>query len=178
MGGAVPILPGGSARRLAAPATILGIAGLAACMTSELGIAYSEAAHRPFLAMGSASITGEGFIRRPNGFLARCSGGEVQLAPQSDYFRQWVALLRSGQRIAERERLAAAHRPALRTTQCDATGRFAFADLPAGKWFVSTRMSYAAERDSFSTDGLYIAEIETRAGEVARVIVSNPNRVQ
>jgi hypothetical protein len=174
----LPLLarPGWLKARHALPLALIGLAGCQG--TAEQGRSFSVEEHRPFLARGNSAIEGEGFIRRPNGFLARCSGLEVQLAPQSDYFKEWVGHLRAGKAIAERAKLASMHRSALRTTQCDATGRFVFADLPAGRWYVSTRMGYADDRDSFAEDGLFLADVETRPGEVARIVLSNPNRIQ
>jgi hypothetical protein len=156
----------------------MALAALAACMAERpMEARFSANAHAAWMAKGTADIKGEGFIRRPNGWLARCSGGVVQLAPASPYFREWLAIRRSGAPVAEASMRSEEHRAALRQTQCDQQGRFVFSDLPAGKWLVITRISYDSEGDSFSEDAFYVTEVETRAGEVVKAILSNPNRI-
>lgn len=158
---------------------VIALAALSACVASEreMQLRYSAADHAAWLAKGTAEIKGEGFIRRPNGFLARCSGGVVQLAPASPYFREWLAIRRGGGQVSNAAARLEEHRAALRQTQCDQQGRFAFSDLPAGKWIVITRISYEAESDNFREDAFYVTEVETKAGEVAKAVLSNPNRI-
>lgn len=171
----------GNAKRTAIRVAFLGVClslALVACAgIGEQATAFSEAEHRAYFVKGSAAIAGEGFIRRPNGALARCSGLEVTLAPQSPYFKEWVAHVRAKERIPDSEALSAKHRAGLRVTQCDLTGRFQFTDLPAGKWYVSTAIGYASDRDPFATDSLFVTEVETKPGETAFVVLSNPNRI-
>jgi|JI8StandDraft_2_1071088.scaffolds.fasta_scaffold19885_4 hypothetical protein len=158
---------------------VIALAALSACVTAErdMEARFSASDHAAWMARGSAEIKGEAFIRRPNGLLAKCSGGVVQLAPASPYFREWLAIRRGGARIANATSRTEEHRAALRQTQCDQQGRFSFSDLPAGKWIVITRISYEAQRDSFREDAFYLTEVETKVGEVAKAVLSNPNRI-
>jgi hypothetical protein len=150
---------------------------LGGCMRPEVEkrVAFNSADHAAWMAKGSATITGEGFLRRPNGFLARCSGGKVFLVPASAYFREWVEIRKGGGQVANARGLDAAHESAVRTTQCDATGRFLFENLPTARWLVVTRISY--EGQAWNAHLTLATEIETKAGEVANVILSNPNRI-
>ena len=150
---------------------------LQACARPEIAmtVAYEEKDHAAWMASGTAEISGEGFIRRPNARLARCSGGRVRLAPASPYFREWVRIIRRGGNAANARQLAQAHKNAIRTTQCNMQGRFTFENLPAGKWFVLTQVTY--EDEDTSDNSTFITEVETKAGEAAKVILSNPNRV-
>lgn len=153
------------------------LAMLAGCMQKELKAAYSAPDHAAWMGKGTATVNGEGFIRRPNGWLARCSGERVYLIPASSYFREWIDIRRSGASVANSRALFETHKEALRTVQCDQRGRFQFAELPPGKWFVLTRISYESARDSFSENALYVTETETKPGQSASVILSNPNRI-
>lgn len=156
----------------------LALLMLAACQPQrELKASFSTVDHATWAAKGNASVSGEGFIRRPNGFLARCSGNKVYLLPASPYFQEWVAIRRSGAVVANSSELTKIHRQAQRETQCDQRGRFAFAELPTGRWFVFTNMSYASANDPYSENALYIADVETRPDHVAEVVLSNPNRI-
>lgn len=159
-----------------AVAGVLATLALASCRPEvEKQVSFNPADHSAWLAKGSASIAGEGFLRRPNGFLARCSGGQVFLVPASPYFREWVEIHRSGRQVANARALDATHDAALRVTQCDATGRFSFENLPAARWLVVTRISY--EGQAWNAHFTLATEIETKAGEVGHAILSNPNRI-
>lgn len=150
--------------------------GLVAC-GGEVAkkVAFDGAEHAAYIAKGKASIDGEGFLRRPNGWLARCSGGVVYLVPATPYFREWVEVYRAGNRIANSAELNESHSKAIRKTQCTMQGKFQFADLPAGKWILVTRVTY--DGNEWNSDSTLVAEVETRPGETATAILSNPNRI-
>ncbi len=150
---------------------------LQACARPEIAmtLAYNESDHAAWMASGTAEISGEGFIRRPNARLARCSGGRVRLAPASPYFREWVQINRRGGNAANGAQLVEAHKKAVRVTQCNMQGRFSFENLPAGKWFVLTQITFDSE--DWSDNSTLVTEVETKPGEVTKVILSNPNRV-
>lgn len=169
---------GGITRGTNSGAAIAALALLVACLPQhELKASFSMADHQPWSAMGNASIDGEGFIRRPNGLLARCSGNKIYLVPASAYFREWIDIRRAGAQVANAVELTKTHKAAQRETQCDQRGRFAFSGLPAGKWFVITRISYEARTDNFSEDALFVIEAETIPAKRTDVILSNPNRI-
>jgi hypothetical protein len=165
----------GLARTAALIGVVIGTGGCASRTEVEKKVAFNEAAHAPWMAKGDATIRGEGFLRRPNGSLVRCAGELVYLVPASPYFREWAEVYRSGGRLANPEALNAAHGKAVRRTQCQMTGRFEFADLPAGKWLVVSRIAYQ-ERIG-SDDSTLLAEVETKAEGVTLAILSNPNRI-
>ncbi len=162
-------------------AAMLGVVGLAlvtaACLRGEVEkkVAFDDASHAAWIGKGKSAIEGEGFIRRPNGWLARCSGGVVYLVPATPYFREWVEVYQAGNRLANARALNESHSKAIRKTQCDMQGRFAFSELPAGKWIAVTRVTY--EGQAWSDDSTLLTEIETRQGETAKAILSNPNRI-
>lgn len=165
--------------RNTAPAGIVGLGLLvAACARPEMAqsVAYQEADHRAFIGKGTAAVDGEGFLRRPNAQLARCSGGKVFLMPATPYFRERMEIFRKGGVTANSRDRLESDTKVVRQTQCDHLGRFLFEGLPAGKWFVVTRISF--ESDGWSDNSTYYAEVETRSGEVSKVILSNPNRIQ
>lgn len=150
--------------------------GLAACGGEvEKKVRFDGSEHAAYIARGKSSIDGEGFLRRPNGWLARCSGGIVYLVPATAYFREWVEVYRAGNRIMNSAELNESHSKAIRKTQCNMQGKFQFADLPVGKWILVTRVTYdGAEWNNAST---LVSEVETRPGETAAAILSNPNRI-
>jgi hypothetical protein len=159
----------------------LGFAGLAGCVRPEVEkkIAFSEVEHAGWMARGKAEISGEGFLRRADASLARCSGGVVYLVPATPYFQEWVEVYHSGARIANPKGLLESHGKAIRKTQCDATGRFTFSDLPKGKWLLVTRIAYETrhQRRDERDDSTLVTTVETRVGETVKAILSNPNRI-
>lgn len=178
----------GKSRPVMAGAAFLAAGLLMACAhTVPKAVAYASAEHAAFRAEGTATIAGEGFLRRPNGRLVRCSGNEVFLLPDTPYFREWLAVQRTGGRFEGAADLMRVHRESVRVTQCDMAGTFRFGQLPPAKWFVATRVSYRLDRldftrinlvnDYWSDDALFVTAIETRNGEVSRPVLSNPNRM-
>jgi len=160
----------------------IGLALLAAsCMRGEVEkkVAFDAKDNAAFAAGGDAGIKGEGFLRRPDATLARCSGGVVYLVPATPYFQEWLEVYRSGAQLANAKALHEAHGKAVRKTQCDSTGRFTFEDLPAARWLLVTRIDYDSRyaRRSEHDDSTLATSVETRAGETAKAILSNPNRI-
>lgn len=165
----------------AAALSVIGL-GLTACGPREeieKKIAFSDKDHAAWLAKGDAEIAGEGFLRRPDATLARCSGGVVYLVPATPYFQEWIEVYRSGAKIANPKALHEAHGKAIRKTQCDATGRFTFSDLPNGKWLLVTRIGYESrnQRRDERDDATLVTTVETRAGEKVKAVLANPNRI-
>lgn len=153
-----------------------GMLALAGCRGEvEKAIVFSAAEHQPYAAKGTAAIDGEGFLRRPNGWLARCSGGYVYLVPATPYFREWMQIYIKGGSVANAKELSGAHQSAMRKTQCDMQGRFSFSDLPPGKWYALTKVSYDGKE--WKSDQTLFAEVETKAGGVVKAILANPNGI-
>lgn len=171
-------LPG----RAVVTAGLLAAAGLAlgGCASVEKTLPFDAKTHAAALAKGTARIEGEGFIRRRNAWLARCSGEVVYLVPDTPYFREWVDIYRSGNTIENAPALNERHKGAVRRTQCNMKGQFTFENLPAGKWLVATRVTYDSEATISILpmyDYTFLTEVETKAGETTPVILSNPNRI-
>jgi hypothetical protein len=176
---------GRSPHFLAALAVVLFVAACAQRVPKA--VAYSPGEHLAFRAAGTATVSGEAFLRRPNGRVVRCSGSEVFLVPDTAYFREWISVFRQGNRFEQSADLVDAHKEAVRVTQCDMAGTFRFGQLPAARWFVATRVTYQLDRvdfrkidlanDYWSDDAMFIAPVETRSGEVSRPVLSNPNRM-
>ena len=157
----------------------LSLAGCGPREEIEKKIAFADKDHAAWMAKGDAEIAGEGFLRRPDASLARCSGGVVYLVPATPYFQEWIEVYRSGARLANPKTLHEAHGKAVRRTQCDTTGRFAFSDLPQGKWLLVTRVGYETryQRRDERDDATLVTTVETKAGEKVKAILSNPNRI-
>lgn len=169
-----------STRALIGAGLMAAVGFSAGACAVEKQVHFDAKAHGAPLAKGDAKIEGEGFIRRKNAWLARCSGEIVYLVPDNAYFREWVEIYRSGHTVENAKDLNEVHKGAVRKTQCNMKGQFAFENLPAGKWLLITRLTYDSEQSvSFLSkyDYTLVTQAETKAGETTPVILANPNRI-
>lgn len=156
---------------------MLALLMLGGCLVRKeaITVAFNPEEHAPWLGKGTARIDGEGFLRRPNAYLARCSGGIVYLLPDTAYFREILRIRKTGAYVESDPKTQEAFAKGARQTQCNMNGRFSFEELPAGKWHVALRISY--EGEAWRDESSLVAEVETKPGETAKVILSNPNRI-
>lgn len=119
-------------------------------------------------AAGDNTILGQG-VWRHEGRRFTCADKLAELTPTTPYTRQrMVQLYGSDQKavrsVAEvKARFSAQpgrdYRSYIRTTTCDAQGRFSFRDLPAGAWFV---IAHGATRDG--GDALAMQRVDVFGG--------------
>lgn len=147
-------------------------AALAACV----GIAPTQDAFRESdfvwsAKKGTASVSGQAFLRTVGGEVKFCAGREIVLVPDTPYAEALAAANRDGLRGQE-------HPPAYmkyrRTTVGDGFGNFEFRDLPAGKWMVQCLLTWAVSPYQ-DTGGFAEARFSLSEGESKRVIATgNP----
>lgn len=91
---------------------------------------------------GSATLTGQAFLRQKGGAVVTAAGSTVFLSPATGYALEHVLL--NAQDETDPTKMSEPPDPrflgALRTTVADASGRFQFTGLAAGKWIVWTRV--------------------------------------
>ncbi len=115
-------------------------------------------------------------VWRSNGRTFNCAGQSVGLTPETPYTRQrMVELYGSDEQairsVAEvRARSATAptrdYRAYVRSTQCDAQGRFAFSGLPDGGWFVIARGASASGAAEVAIRRVHVSGGETRVVKI------------
>jgi hypothetical protein len=103
-------------------------------------------------ARGGNTLRGSALLRPAGGETRTCAGAQVALLPDSAYTRDRVrrlfgALDRGANDLAPgaMRRIEAADPAfarAVRTTTCDIHGRFGFAGLPDGTWYVTTSVAW------------------------------------
>jgi hypothetical protein len=174
-GGDMRLEGGDMAARVGAGILLAATSACAPPASHKLEASFSEAEHAPFMARGAARIEGQGFIRKANGHLVRCAGGNVYLLPMTPYFAEWIDAFRRGLAIADARQLEARHAGAVRKAQCDVEGHFSFADLPAGKWYLGARIIWQASGEV--QGGTLVREIETPAKGVVKTLLADQNRI-
>ena len=130
---------------LAATVVMAGCAAPPAQRAAPLP-AFDAELHAPYSATGSASISGQAMRRQRGGGVVTCAGGRVLLAPATPYMRAVVQRALSGE-LAGSERLPASAGAVVRSTRCDAQGRFRFDGLAPLRWIVATDVTWYSGRD-------------------------------
>jgi hypothetical protein len=97
-----------------------------------------EYAALPVKNSGTATITGQAFLRTVGGDVKTAAGQVVMLNPETSYSDFWYQKsYLSNQKMEESDpRLL----PYIYQTIADADGRFKFGNVPAGKYFLTTQV--------------------------------------
>lgn len=165
-------------RRFACPLIALVLAGCAASQPSPfvtLRTPFVAAEHAPFKAAGTASITGQAFLRQRGGGTVTCAGSKVYLFPDSPYFTEMVDVVRAGKLPATPASGDAEYKGIARQTQCDAQGNFNFEQLPPLSWYVMTEVTWMVGNNQ--EGGSLLRLVELASGQSTRVLLSNSDRV-
>ncbi len=106
---------------------------------------------------GQTEVSGSAFARQRGGGVVSCAGNDVWLLPDTPFFH-WVTtqvvtrdateyLFDSGADTTEDWPIATRLQDTMeyvRQSQCDIDGRFRFPDVPAGRYFVATVITWTA----------------------------------
>jgi hypothetical protein len=127
----------------------------------------------PRMGSGTASITGQAFLRTRGGDVKTAAGEQVILNPLTSYSKEWYALSKAGAPIAEPdERLKIYYIQQV----ADATGRFTFKNVPAGAYFVTTTIYW--EAPGAGLQGGRVADLVTLTeGQTLEIILSERNLI-
>jgi hypothetical protein len=132
---------------------------------------------------GTAELTAQGKTRT-------CAGLEVRLVPDARYTRERVALLygtaTEGFVDADRarrvqERPGAVVEPAYarshKVATCDAKGRFSFAQLADGTYYVLAPVVWRKANAQTTDGGFLMQRVNVKGGETKRLHMTPPTRV-
>ena len=120
---------------LIVPMMMLLMTGCVTARNYQLTTDYSDKDFAPWQGSGTAFLTGQAFMKTVGGDVKTCAGQEVFLMPGTAYNQEIMGqILRPGSvKFSNRSPEADKYS---RSSVCDAQGNFAFADLPALKWYV------------------------------------------
>lgn len=152
-----------STRVLAAAAAAL-LAGCAAPSVQPVrspyvdyvvGAPFDEPQAKALMQPGAGKVTGSAFMRQRGGGVVTCAGSAVRLVPGTAYaVERFTALNGTAPTAGSTMYRGALETPARftpeplqyvllqRSATCDAQGRFKFDNVPAGQYFVVTRVSW------------------------------------
>jgi len=150
---------------------------LASCATLEPKppaerVAFPEYEYAAIGVNGTATVRGQAFLRTRGGDVKTAAGEQVLLNPVTSYSRQWyeVAYL-GGRALTEPD---PRYWQYIRRTVADADGRFAFSNVPAGRYYVVTRVVWEVSTgyELAAQGGFVVKEISVEEGENLDVIVT------
>lgn len=124
-----------------------------------------------FQKSGTASLSGQAFMRQQGGNVVRCSGEEVVLVPATAFFREILQMGRERAKPENLEALKAEYAPVARRTRCDADGKFKFDNLPPATWIVQTQVRWIV--GSVPQGGTLAVETTTTAGQEVSVLLTD-----
>jgi hypothetical protein len=132
----------------------------------------TEGEYQPYLIAGTGSVTGQAYLPKRVGGFVTAPGTPVTLDPATSVGNEWWE--KAGQSWLHRSLTppSPAFAKARRTTVTGADGKFTFSNLPAGKYYVRTEVTWkVGNYDSFQ-GGLVGQVLEVRDGQSTEVILS------
>lgn len=121
--------------------------------------AFNKADFEAWLS-GPSTLHGRAFLMTDAGDVMTCAGADVILFPGNAYGEEILRADKAGYRDTDAE--AAAIKPYIHSTKCDAQGHFAFAGIAARPWVIETMVTWGPAGDK---GGVLSREITLNAGE-------------
>jgi hypothetical protein len=151
-------------------------------VTTRFNASEVEFIRRP----GTAVVSGQGFMRQRGGGIVTCGGEEVRLIPFTEYSAERMTIFygndTSGFRDIRTSAFGRIPEPAppefleaSLDTRCDAQGNFSFENVPAGSYFVVTKVQWEVPTGYFSIQqgGHLMRRVTVADGQRVRVLLSN-----
>lgn len=168
-------------RSLLTPALLLIVVGCVSAPTPPpitWNVNLDETEYEPYLAGGSASISGQVFLRTVGGDVKLGAGSPITLDPVTSYSQHWWH--QAGKWWARRS--ITPPNPffitARKTTTADAEGRFIFEGLSAGRYYVRSQVTWETGAYRYIDDtqgGLIWQMVELSDGQKEETILTWPN---
>ena len=151
---------------------LCGCAPTAPIQPYVIETAYRDSDFKPYGAPGSATLTGQAFLKTVGGDVKTCAGNKVTLAPATAYNLEALSHLSSLPVTDPRAKAAA------KTAICDAEGKFEFDSVPPLKWIVVTLVTWGVPQVE---DGIFgpVVNTEEQGGALTQIADLKPghNRV-
>lgn len=136
-----------------------------------------------FSARGTNTIEGTAIVRTYNGTVKSCAALPVMLIPVSSYARERMAYLYgsgeegfnllTGGRAAAFANDDARYAASAKTSHCDARGRFAFAELPDGDYYLVATVTWREREQGVDQGGMLMQHVHVATGETKDVLLAH-----
>lgn len=133
---------------------LLSIFALVSCKTTEVvkRVPYNELEYVHFKKAGTAKATGQAFLRTYSGDVKYAAGSKVFLIPVTSISNQWYYQWYLVENHINPEKIIAKadtrHLAIIRTKQANGNGRFTFENIPAGEYFIITRIVWKVDQNT------------------------------
>lgn len=159
---------------------LLLAAVVSACTTATLQTAFDPAEAAYIRENGKGAVGGQAFLRRNDGIVVYAAGSEVLLIPATRYARERMTAIYQGRHFVPAiggkkfENDDPRYYEYVRKTIADGEGRFAFAGVAAGSYFLMTSVYWSPNPNSVFPEGggLMYETTVTESGEPVTVIMS------
>jgi hypothetical protein len=134
---------------------------------------------------GPNAIVGTAKLEVDNGKLRTCASLPVRLAPDSSYTRERVERLygdgdsafvdaREAKEVRAQPgaHVTKAYENSLKAAACDASGRFAFKNLPDGTYYVMAPVVWRGKLGEVSEGGFFMQRVTVAGGETKRIAMA------
>lgn len=129
---------------------------------------------------GSATISGQAFLRQAGGAVVTCAGTEVELIPAGTFATERITQLygsSAGGRIgslvgASQENVDPRYFSMVRRATCDAEGDFEFARVANGNYYLLSQVTWTVGNNIFPEGGTIVKRISVQGGANQRVILN------
>jgi hypothetical protein len=130
-----------------------------------------EAEYIPYLSVGKSVIAGQAFMAQQGGGVVKGAGRLVTLDPATTVGVEWWNKAGKLWMFKAMTPASPGFSKARRTTTSDAEGRFSFQNLPAGKYYVRTEVTWMI--GSYNTQGGLVGSLVEVADGATKDIIIN-----
>lgn len=131
----------------------------------------TEREYDGYLVAGASVLTGQAFMTQRGGGVVKAAGRTVTLDPATSVGIEWWTKAGTKWVFRSFTPSSPSFQRARRTTVADAEGRFRFKELPPGKYFVRTDVTWDVPYHG-PQGGLVGRMVEVTTGQDAEVILS------
>ncbi|MDK2124133.1 hypothetical protein [Parachitinimonas caeni] len=131
-----------------------------------------EEEYKPYLRTGTSTILGQAFMNQRGGGTVRAAGSLVTLDPATTIGSEWwTKTSRTDAAYQDMQPPSVGFAKARRETVADADGRFKFSQIPAGRYYLRTEITW--QSGGYSLQGGLVGQyVEIRDGEVKEIIMN------
>ena len=144
----------------------------AACVAPVERVAFPESEYASLPQSGSATVSGQAFLKTRGGDVKTAAGNDVLLNPVTSYSLQWYEQsYLGGKRLTDPDPRQDHY---IRKTIADGDGRFTFSDVPSGDYFLVALVVWEAPTGyGLASQGGYVAKrITVRDGDKLQEVVT------
>jgi hypothetical protein len=152
---------------------------LSACSTVAVKSTFDPGAAAFIQTKGTATITGQAFLRRNDGIVVYGAGSTVQLIPKTAYSDARIAAMFKGGSVAPADMLMGTEVTVkdedprfaqyTRTTVANGEGRFTFTDVPDGNYYITAPVIWMVE---YAQGGTLLEPVSVVGGQSVDVVMN------